>query len=103
MQIVDNLIILCLIILSFVSGITLANKYNRQAQYEKKDALERQFLRLKANADADDPCKPYIAPIPIRKYSGDFDGDPIGQPFMDQLKKTGRATTKLPNKSDIAK
>ena len=85
MQLVDNLIIILLVVGSFMAGMTIANRYNRAATRDTKDALERQFVRLKAGADADDPVKPYAAagyeftplqPVP----TGDYDGDPPHEP-----------------------
>lgn len=82
--------------------------YNREAQQSTKEALEKQFLRLRAKADADDPCKPYgthqVIPFtPVKYNTGDFDGDgPINQQFMDNLKATGRAKASF-RKSDVAK
>lgn len=108
MQIIDNLLILTLIVSSFIAGMKLERFYNREAQRNIKEALEKQFLRLRAKADADDPCKPYgtpqiFQPIPIQYNTGDFDGDgPINQQFMDNLKATGHAKTSF-RKSDIAK
>lgn len=109
MQIIDNLIIIILPILAFISGIWLANKYNAKAAADKERALQTQFLRLRANVDADDPCKPYApqnwAP-PMRPIdTGDYDGDvppPINTEFMDRLKQNGKAAIKF-NKADIAK
>ena len=60
MQIIDNLLIMFIHVACFVTGIKLANWYNNRAHQQEKDALERQFLRLRANSDADDPCKPYM-------------------------------------------
>lgn len=104
---IDNLIILTLIVVSFVTGLKLDRYYFTKAESDKRDALERQFLRLQARSDADDPCRPYIAqptkwiaPVP---NTGDFDGDgPIGQKFMNELRTTGKARTTF-RKSDIAK
>ena len=100
MQIIDNIIIVSIHVLCFIAGMRLANFYNRKAEIEKKEALEKQFLRLKVRADADDPCKPYIAPqyaqyIPVNYNTGDFDGDLVNEEFMNRLKKTGRATIKI--------
>lgn len=109
MQIIDNLIILSLIVSAFCLGMYVSNRYNAKASMEVKDALERQYLRLRAKADADDPCRPYIAPRvlhPIPRPSGDYDGDeelrPITPEFMDNLKEKGRAATKF-CKSDLVK
>ena len=108
MQILDNLIIISLIVLSFIAGLRVDNRYHLNALNDRKDALERQFVRLRACSDADDPVKPYVrrchapqtnivTPIPVN--TGDTDGDQlINQQFMDHLQKNGRASTKL-NKS----
>ena len=110
MQLVDNLIIILLVVGSFIAGMTIANRYNRAAIRDTRDALERQFIRLKAGADADDPVKPYTAagyeftplqPVP----TGDYDGDPppvVNTEFMDRLKTNGRAAVKF-NRADLAK
>lgn len=85
----------------------ISDRYNAQAEIKQKEALEKQYMRLKVYRDADDPCKPYLAPravpIPMTKLkSGDFDGDPIPQSFIDELKATGKAKTSF-RKSDVAK
>lgn len=111
MKILDNLIIVTLHVLCFIAGLKVANYYNRKAQLETKEALEKQFLRLRVRADADDPCKPYIGPQVVRYNTqvplntGDTDGDnlrPITPEFMEHLKQNGQAATKF-RKSDIAK
>jgi hypothetical protein len=99
MQILDNLIIITIHVLCFVAGMKIANHYHAIADADKKDALERQFLRLRVKADADDPCRPYIAPravAPLQK-SGDYDGDncPIPPEFMERLKENGKASMKV--------
>lgn len=104
MQIIDNIIIVSLIILSFIAGMRLDNSYHMKALQDKKDALERQFVRLRAYADADDPVKPYgsrcyTPAAPVKYNTGDTDGDQlIDRQFMEHLKKNGHASTKL-NKS----
>lgn len=103
MNILDNLIIFSLIVLAFLAGITTANRYNAKAKLEVKEALEKQFLRLKVHADADDPVKPYgtpqvvpIKPIPVKYNTGDYDGDNLITPqFMEELRTNGRARTTL--------
>lgn len=111
MQILDNLIIVSLIILAFIAGMKIDSRYHEKADIRVKDALERQFLRLRAKADADDPCRPYGTPQifhplprPAIQNTGDFDGDnfPIKQEFLDELKTTGKAKTTI-RKSDISK
>ena len=106
MQILDNLIIVSLIIGAFFAGMYVSGRFNAKSAVEVKDALEKQYLRLRAKADADDPCRPYIAPRvlhPLPKPTGDFDGDlPINNAFMDELKANGKAKTTF-KKSDLAK
>ena len=108
MQILDNFIIVSLIILSFIAGLRVDNWYHMKALADKKDALERQFIRLRARADADDPCRPYgkptfPQPIPVQFNTGDHDGDgPINEAFMEKLKATGHAKTAF-RKADVAK
>lgn len=79
MQILDNLIILCLHVLAFWAGKHIADKYNAQRIAE----LEFQ-LRLEAAKNG----VGYVAPPP-KKYV------PIGQNFMDKLKENGRAVQKI--------
>ena len=40
MQILDNLIILTLIVLSFIAGLRLDNHYHQKADLDRKEALE---------------------------------------------------------------
>lgn len=102
-MILENLLTLALIAVSFIAGVKMANWYNAKALQEIKDALERQFVRLRANADADDPGKPYLSPqtrfVPQQPIpnAGDFDGDkqPIPPEFMEHLKQNGQAVTQL--------
>lgn len=77
MQILDNIIILCLPVLAFIAGKRISDNYHK----EQIEELEYQ-LRL----NAAEKGVGYIA-YPQKKV--------IGQPFMDRLKKTGRATQKL--------
>lgn len=77
--------------LFFLAGMAIANHYNDKAALECKDALERQYLRLRARADADDPCKPYKSSIKV-----------LPESFEKQLKSTGRATALLKRDSKQA-
>ena len=74
----DNIIILLLIVLAFVAGLSLAGHFYSQmlAQHQYTEKIL-----------ASDKGLGYIAPP--QKFV------PIGQPFMDKLKETGRATQKL--------
>lgn len=105
MQILDNLIIILIHIGCFIAGIKLANYYNDKAAQERKDALERQYLRLVSHSDADDPVRPYIAQpqfqIPVEDTDGDANLQPITQDFMDELRATGRAKVSF-RKSDVS-
>ena len=90
----ENILVLLLVVLSFIAGLRLDNYYHAKAAADKKDALERQFIRLRAQADADDPCQPYM-----RRTENMYPIAPqIDQNFMEHLQKNGRATTKLKNK-----
>jgi len=101
MQILDNLLIISLIVAAFCLGMYTDSRYHHKAALDQKDALERQFMRLRAKADADDPCKPYMAPrsywtppvqVPVQPVE-----QPIDENFMEHLQKNGRASTKLRN------
>lgn len=76
---------LTLIVASFVAGLKLSGWYYRQAEEDKRYALERQFLRLRASADADDPAGPYV---PRRRIK-------LSPQFEEKLKTNGRATVSL--------
>ena len=78
MQILDNLIILSLPVLAFFAGMKLSDKY-----YEKI-VSELQY-QTKLNAAKEGVG--YVAP-PVKRV-------PIGQPFMDRLKETGKAVQQL--------
>jgi hypothetical protein len=102
MTLVNELSCLGLIVLSFIAGLRLDNYYRTRADAEKKDALERQFLRLRAHADADDPARPYGVPQMPQPIPVSETPQPISQEFMDELKTTGRAKTSF-RKSDLTK
>lgn len=105
MQMLDNFIIILLIVLSFISGLKLSDHYHNQEKQNLRDALERQFLRLKAGSDADDPVRPYrrrLAPLSDLNV-GDCDGDPqpIPESFVRDLKQNGKAKMTF-KKSDVS-
>lgn len=79
------LITLVLIVCSFISGIMLSEKFHRQAEEDRRYSLEKQFLRLKANADADDPVGPYVSRNKIQ----------LPPEFEEKLRRNGRATVSL--------
>lgn len=113
MQILDNVIIVALHVLCFIAGVKLANYYNNKHQIEMKEALERQYLRLKTRMDADDPCRPYVHLQPQSVSQAQFAGpvcpppnngfdSPIDQSFMQNLKDNGKAVTGF-KKSDLTR
>lgn len=89
---------------SFLLGMNIANKYNAEERSHTKDALERQFMRLRANADSDDPVRPYKR----RVQQPTFEQAPttltpqqwIPESFAQELKETGKAKMAF-RKSDV--
>lgn len=79
------IVVLVLIVCSFVAGLKLSGWYHRQAEQERQYALEKQYVRLRANADADDPVGPYVS---RRKMQ-------LPPEFEEKLKRNGRATVSL--------
>lgn len=70
--------------------MAVANHYNNRAALMQKDALERQFVRLVARADADDPCKPYQQAFSPSQLNA----------FETRLKTNGQATVQLNKKNN---
>lgn len=83
------LLIVFLMVVSFSAGIWLAERFHRRAQAEQKEALQRQYLRLQAGSDADEPCQPYQFAPPNKPIG------PITPEFMEELRQTGRARTEF--------
>ncbi len=83
---------------SFYLGKTVADRYHEQAEQRISYSLERQYLRLKAGADADDPCRPYVYSQPVRRRG-------ISKDLLTQidrkLKTDGQATVQLNQKGDF--
>jgi hypothetical protein len=79
------LITLGLIVLSFTAGLKLAGYYHRTATQEREYALQKQYVRLIANADADDPVGPYV---PRQKVQ-------LPPEFEERFRENGRATVSL--------
>ena len=88
MSLLDTLIATAIAITShslfFLFGMLIANHYNDRAEVMKRDALEKQFLRLRAHADADDPCRPYKSSISV-----------LPEGFEESLRNNGAATAML--------
>ena len=62
MEIYGVVVIILLIVASYVAGMATANWYHAKAEFEKKHALELQYMRLKAGTDYNDPSGPYLSP-----------------------------------------
>lgn len=80
MRIIDNVIILLLIVIAFVSGKKISDGYHNDQIRE----LEYQLRLIAAEKGVG-----YVAPPVKKKFV------PIGQPFMDRLKENGRATQQI--------
>ena len=79
------LITLLLIVASFIAGLKLSGYYHKSALAEKEYALQKQYARLRAGADADDPVGPYI---PRQRAV-------LSPEFEERLRKNGRATASI--------
>ena len=99
-------LILLMAVVFYIAGLLTANWYNNKARREEKYALETQYLRLKAGADAHDPVGPYVSraggpptvwsrPVVAPRSNG-FDCSQI-KGFEEQLNNTGSATVLLKN------
>lgn len=80
MQIIDNIIILLLLVLSFIAGKRISDSYHEYI-------IEHLEYQLRLNSAHQGVG--YVAP-PVKRKSF-----PIGQPFMDRLKENGHATQTL--------
>lgn len=89
MQILDNFIIIALHFACFWAGVRLADRYHR----EEKQQIDYEVRLAQARMGAKDYAV-YVAP-PKKKAM-------IGQPFMDRLNKTGRATQQINSDKPIA-
>lgn len=83
------IITLFIIICSFIAGLILAERFHRQAEEDRRYALERQYLRIKANADADDPVGPYVSKHKMQ----------LPPEFEKRLRQNGRATVSINSNS----
>lgn len=62
-MIIGIVALVCLMILCFFSGVRLSDYYHDRQERAVDYALKRQFARLRAGADADDPVAPYVSRI----------------------------------------
>lgn len=98
MPLVNVLCALALAAGSFYLGKTVADHYNDLAVRRLDYELEKQYLRLRANMDRDDPCKPYVySHVPQRRRG--IPNDLLTQ--IDRKMRTdGQATVALNNKGE---
>jgi hypothetical protein len=78
-------IMLFLITGSFIAGLKLSGYYHRCADADKEYALQKQYMRLRAGADADDPVGPYVSRNNIV----------LPPEFEKRMKQNGRATASI--------
>ena len=76
-------LVLC-IAASFYLGKRFSDSYHRQESENLKYALQKQYLRLQAGSDADDPAAPYVAPRQV-----------VSNEFFRRLKRRGRAVERI--------
>ena len=81
MQMLDNFIILALIALAFFVGKKISDNYHDRTIQELQYQLRLESAKFGVG---------YVAPPPTKKQRV-----PIGQPFMDKLKETGRAVQQI--------
>lgn len=74
-----------LIICSFIGGLKLSDYYHRCSEEAVTYALQKQFVRLQAGADADDPAGPYVSRQKIQ----------LPPEFEEKIKQNGRATISI--------
>lgn len=81
MQLLDNIIILLLPVISFAIGKRIADKYKQEQIDILTDEIKRiSFSNGIGYLPQQQPAKKYV---------------PIGQPFMDRLQEFGKATQKI--------
>jgi len=84
MQMIDNIVIISLIVLAFVAGKTISDRYHEKIIAELEFMLRRTDIEKGIG---------YVPPVQ-RTYN------PIGTEFMDRLKKNGHATQALRHTSN---
>ena len=92
MKILDNTLIICCIIGAFIAGIRLSGYYHNRIMNEVNLALQKQYVRLQAGSDADDPCQPYVNAQPYLKQRIQLPPE-----FDNRLKTNGQATMMVGN------
>ena len=110
MEIYGVIVIVLWTVISFFGGIATANWFNEKAKRDERYALERQYLRLRAGSDWNDPAGPYLykgngragGPPSVRnmKVEPSVSGSSFSQmqdAFEEKLNNTGSATVLLKN------
>lgn len=88
-----------LFIVSFSAGVLYAEHNAKVMRQEINMALQRQYYRLKAGVDADDPVQPYGDSVAEQQieYNNRKGREPfrITEDFVTKMKENGRATTMI--------
>ena len=92
MLIINVLLALVVATSFFLLGKKFSDDYHEQTQIQVNEALERQFLRLSVNMDADDPCKPYVAHRQRRSQGISSVSGELLTEFGQKMEKDGKAT-----------
>lgn len=92
-------VILALLLSSgfFILGVYFADRYHQETDIRVKEALEKQYLRLSCNMDADDPVRPYIAPRTRRTARTSTLSGELLTEFKQKMNKDGKATVFINN------
>lgn len=94
-------VILALVIAGgfFYLGKTFADRYHELSDIRVREALQRQYLRIQAGMDADDPVCPYVAPTQATTQgTHPLSGELLSE-FRRRMKETGQASVFIHNNS----
>lgn len=91
MMVINVLLALAVATAFFLLGKNFSDNYHEQAEIKLKEELERQYLRLSVNMDADDPCKPYIAPRYRRTGNSSARNELLSE-LVKKVNKDGQGT-----------
>ena len=76
-------LLMAAVVAAFWFGLKTGERHAYEINMAVTDALNRQYVRLMAGVDADDPNKPYVVP----------------EKFYDKLQTSGQAVMKLDMKA----
>lgn len=88
MNLLDIIVVVLLCMGSFCFGMRVSDSYHESAEEQKETALKKQYARMTAGVDADDPAQPYVYSPPPKRFS-------VTKEFVDALRKYGRATISI--------